>query len=59
MAEFSDLQTFIAVAHSGSFASAARRLSLSPAMVGRRIQALEERYVLGSSFLPRPSKSSK
>jgi DNA-binding transcriptional LysR family regulator len=44
MADFTDFKTFIAVAQSGSFATAARRLSLSPAMVGRRIQALEERY---------------
>jgi DNA-binding transcriptional LysR family regulator len=44
MADFSDLETFVAVASSGSFAAAARRLSVSPAMVGRRIQGLEERY---------------
>lgn len=44
MAELSDLETFVAVATSGSFAAAARRLSISPAMVGRRIQALEENY---------------
>jgi DNA-binding transcriptional LysR family regulator len=55
MAEFSDLQTFIAVAHSGSFAGAARRLALSPAMVGRRIQALEERY--GAKLIERTTRS--
>jgi DNA-binding transcriptional LysR family regulator len=44
MADITDFKTFIAVAQSGNFATAARRLSLSPAMVGRRIQALEERY---------------
>ena len=44
MADFSEFKTFVAVAQSGSFATAARRLSLSPAMVGRRVQALEERY---------------
>jgi DNA-binding transcriptional LysR family regulator len=44
MADITDFKTFIAVAQSGSFATAARRLSLSPAMVGRRIQSLEERY---------------
>jgi DNA-binding transcriptional LysR family regulator len=44
MADLSDLETFVAVASSGSFAATARRLSVSPAMVGRRIQALEERY---------------
>lgn len=44
MADLTEIKTFIAVAQSGSFATAARRLSLSPAMVGRRIQSLEERY---------------
>jgi DNA-binding transcriptional LysR family regulator len=44
VADIADFKTFIAVAQSGSFATAARRLSLSPAMVGRRIQALEDRY---------------
>ena len=39
-----ELRTLIAVASGGSFAAAARRLGLSPAMVGRRIQALEDRY---------------
>ena len=55
MAEFSDLQTFVVVAHSGSFAGAARRLALSPAMVGRRIQALEERY--GAKLIERTTRS--
>jgi DNA-binding transcriptional LysR family regulator len=44
MADLLEIKTFIAVAQSGSFATAARRMSLSPAMVGRRVQALEERY---------------
>jgi DNA-binding transcriptional LysR family regulator len=44
MADLTELTYFVAVARSGSFAAAARRLAISPAMVGRRIQALEERY---------------
>lgn len=44
MATLDDLRTFIAAARLGSFAGAARQLNLSPAMVGRRIQGLEERY---------------
>jgi len=44
MADFDDLRTFVAAVRLGSFAAAARQLNLSPAMVGRRIQALEERY---------------
>lgn len=44
MADFDDLRTFVAAVRLGSFAAAARQLNLSPAMVGRRILALEERY---------------
>lgn len=44
MTELAELQTFVAVAETGSFAAAARRLGVTAAMVGRRIQALEERH---------------
>ena len=44
MADFDELRTFVTAVRLGSFAAAARQLNLSPAMVGRRIQALEERY---------------
>lgn len=44
MADFEELRTFVTAARLGSFSAAARQLNLSPAMVGRRIQALEERY---------------
>lgn len=44
MADLDDLRTLIAAAHTGSFARAARQLDVSPAMVGRRIAALEQRY---------------
>lgn len=44
MADFSDLATFVAAARAGSFAGASRMLGISPAMVGRRIHALEEQY---------------
>jgi DNA-binding transcriptional LysR family regulator len=46
MSDFDDLRTFVTAVRLGSFAAAARQLNLSPAMVGRRIQALEERYRL-------------
>ncbi|HZP19872.1 MAG TPA: LysR family transcriptional regulator [Bauldia sp.] len=46
MADLDDLRTFLAAARRGSFAAAARQLNLSPAMVGRRIQNLEERYAV-------------
>jgi len=46
MADFDALRTFVVAARLGSFAAAARQLNLSPAMVGRRIQGLEERYQL-------------
>lgn len=46
MADLEDLRTLIAAARTGSFARAARQLNLSPAMVGRRIQGLEQRYAM-------------
>lgn len=57
MSDFSDLETFVAVVGSGSFAAAARRLSLSPAMVGRRIQALEEEY--GVKLIERTTRTQR
>ncbi|MBC7799574.1 MAG: LysR family transcriptional regulator [Gemmatimonadaceae bacterium] len=57
MAVLSDLETFVAVAGSRSFAAAARRLALSPAMVGRRIQSLEERY--GAKLIERTTRSHR
>ena len=44
MADLDDLRTLIAAVRTGSFAKAARQLDVSPAMVGRRIAALEQRY---------------
>ena len=44
MSEFDELRTFIAAVRRGSFAAAARYLDVSPAMVGRRVQSLENRY---------------
>ncbi|NDW31882.1 LysR family transcriptional regulator [Salipiger sp. PrR007] len=46
MSDIADLETFACVALAGSFAEAARRLGVSPAMVGRRVQSLEDRYGL-------------
>jgi len=68
MSEIDELRTFIASIHRGSFAAAARYLNVSPAMVGRRIRSLEDRYATklierttrtqrlterGEQFLPR------
>lgn len=44
MADLDDLRTLIAAVRTGSFARAARQLDVSPALVGRRIAALELRY---------------
>jgi DNA-binding transcriptional LysR family regulator len=55
MTDLSDLETFVAVAGLGSFAAAARRLGVSPAMVGRRVQALEDRY--GAKLIERTTRS--
>ncbi len=55
MADLDALATFVAVARAGSFAAAARRLGLSPAMVGRRVRALEERH--GARLIERTTRS--
>lgn len=44
MSEIRELETLVSVASAGSFAEAARRLGISPAMVGRRVQSLEDRF---------------
>jgi DNA-binding transcriptional LysR family regulator len=54
---FANIETFIAVIEAGSFAGAARRLGLSPALVGRRIQALEEHY--GVKLIERTTRSQR
>ena len=57
MATYENLETFVTVVRSGSFAAAARQLGLSPAMVGRRIQALEERY--GARLIERTTRAQR
>ncbi len=57
MTDLSDLETFVAAANTGSFAAVARRMAISPAMVGRRIQALEERY--GAKLIERTTRSHR
>jgi len=57
MSELDQLRTFIAAARIGSFAKAARQLNLSPAMVGRRIQGLEQRY--GATLIERSTRSQR
>lgn len=57
MAELNNLETFVAAVKSGSFAGAARLLSISPAMVGRRIQALEEHH--GARLIERTTRAQR
>jgi DNA-binding transcriptional LysR family regulator len=57
MADLLELETFVAVSRSGSFAAAARLLAISPAMIGRRIQALEQRY--GTTLIERTTRSQR
>ncbi len=57
MAEFINLQTFVAAVQSGSFAGAARQLGISPAMVGRRIQALEDHH--GARLIERTTRAQR
>jgi DNA-binding transcriptional LysR family regulator len=57
MPDLLNLQTLIAAATSGSFAGAAKRLGISPAMVGRRIQALEQEY--GVKLIERTTRTQR
>lgn len=57
MSTYENLETFVAAVRAGSFAGAARQLGLSPAMVGRRIQALEERY--GARLIERTTRTQR
>lgn len=57
MADLDALKTLIAAAHTGSFARAARQLDVSPALVGRRIAALEERY--GIKLIERTTRAQR
>lgn len=57
MAELINLDTFVAAVKSGSFAAAARQLGISPAMVGRRIQALEEHH--GARLIERTTRAQR
>ena len=57
MSELAGLKTLVTVAKAGSFARAARQLALSPAMIGRRIQTLEDQY--GVKLIERTTRSQK
>jgi DNA-binding transcriptional LysR family regulator len=57
MARISNLETFVAAVRAGSFARAARQLGVSPAIVGRRIEALETEY--GSRLIERSTRSQR
>lgn len=55
MDRFQQMQVFLAVAEEGGFATAARRLNMSPASVTRAVTALEER--IGTLLLARTTRS--
>jgi DNA-binding transcriptional LysR family regulator len=55
MDRFKQLSTFVSAAMAGSFSAAAREEGVAPAMVGRRIDALESR--LGVKLLSRSTRS--
>jgi DNA-binding transcriptional LysR family regulator len=57
MTDLGDLETFVTAARSGSFAAAARQLGVTPALVGRRIQALEDRY--GARLIERTTRTQR
>lgn len=55
MDRFHELEVFVAVVDAGSFASAARRLNMSPPAVTRAVSSLEER--LGARLVSRTTRS--
>jgi DNA-binding transcriptional LysR family regulator len=57
MVDLTNLDTFVTVARTGSFAAAARELGVTPALVGRRVQALEDRY--GARLIERTTRSQR
>lgn len=57
MSELINLETFVATARAGSFAAAARQLGVTPALVGRRIEALEERH--GARLIERTTRAQR
>lgn len=57
MADLETLETFATAVRSGSFAAAARVLGITPAMVGRRIQGLEQRY--GARLIERTTRAQR
>lgn len=57
MVDLVNLRTFVTAATSGSFSKAAARLNVSPAMVGRRILALEADY--GVKLIERTTRSQR
>ena len=57
MSDLAELRTFVVAARSGSFAEAGRRLGLTPALVGRRIQAFEARQ--GAKLIERTTRSQR
>lgn len=57
MVDLVELETFVAVARSGSFAAAARQLGVTAALVGRRIQAVENCY--GARLIERTTRAQR
>ena len=57
MTELIELQTFATAVRAGSFAAAARVLGLTPAMVGRRIQGLEQQF--GVRLIERTTRAQR
>lgn len=57
MADLDTLETFATAVRTGSFAAAARVLGITPAMVGRRIQGLEQRY--GARLIERTTRAQR
>lgn len=57
MLDLEDLRTFVTAVRAGSFAKAARLLGVTPAMVGRRVQALEQGF--GVRLIERTTRAQR
>jgi DNA-binding transcriptional LysR family regulator len=57
MTNLTNIETFVVAARAGSFAGAARQLAVTPALVGRRIQALEQHY--GARLIERTTRAQQ
>ena len=57
MIDLEELETFVGVTRTGNFARAAKVFGVTPAMIGRRIHSLEQRY--GARLIERTTRKQR